>query len=231
MKRSRVLNQTAVAPTTTAVPLPTTAVAPTTAVPAPLRTAVAADRTFVASLQRRFSNQLGFLPTAAIDALIEERRVTLGIENGEPAGYLIARRRLRCQTFTAPIVQAAVCMDLRRRKLGMAMVEALCQDAWVDGRSVVQCWCREDLEACDFWNACGFVAVADRHPGNARNKRMILYRRPLPGCSDVTLRTVPANAGYRAKRIEPQRPSQWLLDFGDALTAGLPDVVFPPRRG
>jgi len=192
---------------------PPTAVPPPAAVVPLLRTAVASDLTFVTSLQRKFSNQLGFLPTTAVDELIGKSRVLLGLENGEPAGYLIARPRLRCQPATAPIVQAAVCMDLRRRSLGMRMVEAVCQDAWVDGRSVVQCWCREDLEACDFWAACGFQPIADRHPNNARNKRMILYRRPLPGCDDATLTAVPRNAGWKGATIPTERPSQLMLPW------------------
>lgn len=196
-----------------------------------VRTAVPSDRTFVASLQRRFSNSLGFLPTAAIDALLDERRILLGTENGDPAGYVIARRRLRCQPFTAPIVQAAVAMDARRRRLGMNLVEAVCQDAWADGRSCVQCWCREDLDACDFWSACGFTAVADRDPLSARRKRMILYRRPLPGCDDVTLRTIPRNAGWKAATISPERPSQLLFPWVSAQPLGLLDVIPPSRSG
>lgn len=210
---SRTSITTAVTHAAAALTSPLTAVAPARPAAADIRVATPADRAYVASLQKRYANQLGFLPLAAIDILIEQRRVMVGRENGDPAGYVVARPRLRCMTAVAPIVQTAVSYDLRRRRLGTALVEAVCADAWVDGRLAVQCWCREDLEACEFWHAAGFMAVADRWPGNARRKRMILYRRPLPGCDDATLTTVPRNAGWKGATIRPDRPPQLMLPF------------------
>lgn len=187
-----------------------------------IRGSTAADSLFLRDLQRRFSNQLGFLPGAALEEMRQSGRQFVGTENGEPAGYLTGWRRLKCQTAVAPIIQAAVAMDARRRRLGLALVEAFCQDAWVDGRLVVQCWCAADLEAVDFWDAAGFVQIGEREPGNARRRRLLLLRRPLPGCPDDVLRAPPRRAGHTASLVPPDRPTQWLLPF--EAGPGLPDA-------
>lgn len=186
-----------------------------------IRTSTGADSLFVRDLQRRFSNQLGFLPGAALDEMRAGGRQFVGTENGEPAGYLTGWRRLKCQPLVAPIIQAAVCLDARRRKLGLALVDAYSQDAWVDGRLAVQCWCAADLEACDFWAAAGFVLVGEREPENARKRRLLLYRRPLPGCPEKLLREPPRRAGHTAALIRPDRPTQFMLPFDGG--PGLPD--------
>lgn len=224
MNRKRASNPTAVTHASTVVaPIGRPPAPVATAVPL-LRTAVARDRLFVADLQRKYANQLGFLPHAALDELVDGGRVLLALENGEPAGYLASRTHLRCQPSTAPIVQAAVCYDARRRALGTRLVEAVCQDAWVAGSTVVQCWCAENLDACDFWSACGFTAVADRDPKNARGRRLLLFRRALPGTPESVLTAVPRNAGWKAATIRPDRPSQLMLPFDGGLDrVGLPD--------
>lgn len=178
-----------------------------------IRVATDADSLFLRSLQRKYSNQLGFLPGKALDEMRQCGRQFVGLENGEPAGYVTGWRRLKCQTAVAPIIQAAVAMDARRRRLGLALVEDFCCDAWVDGRQAVQCWCAADLEAVDFWAAAGFVQIAEREPLNARRRRLLLFRRPLPGCTDDVLRTPPRRAGHTASLVRPDRPTQWLLNF------------------
>jgi hypothetical protein len=179
-----------------------------------IRTASAADTLFLRKLQRTYSNQLGFLPDAAVAECVDGGCVRMALENGDPCGYVLARRRLRCAPHVVPIVQAAVCLDARRRHHGLALVDAVCQDAWVDGRLIVQCWCRADLDAVSFWAAAGFELIAERDPRSARGKPLLLYRRALPGCPSNLLDVVPRRSGWRASLTHGGPAPQYLL-WGD----------------
>jgi hypothetical protein len=198
---------------TTAVRQPTTTT---------IRTATTADSLFVRSLQKRFSNQLGFLPNAAVDECIDGGCVRLATENDDPCGYVLSRRRLKCAPHVAPIVQAAVCLDARRRHHGLTLIESVCQDAWVDGKTIVQCWCRADLDAVDFWDAAGFDLVAERDPRSARGKPLLLFRRALPGCDPASLSVLPRRSGWKAS-LTNDGPSPQMMLFGHG-GPGIPDV-------
>lgn len=178
-----------------------------------IRTATAADSLFVRDLQKKYSNQLGFLPFAAVDECIDGGCVRLATENNDPCGYVLARRRLRCAPHVCPIVQAAVCLDARRRRHGLALVEAVCQDAWVDGRTIVQCWCRDDLDAVDFWDAAGFDLIAERDPRSARGRPLLLFRKALPGCEPASLDVLPRRSGWTASFTHGGPSPQMMLPF------------------
>lgn len=178
-----------------------------------VRIATPADLSFVKHLQKRFSNQLGFLPTAAIEWYLSAGRVTLVLENQEPAGYLLGRRRLRCLPAVVPITQAAVCFDAQRRAHGVELVNAAAAAAAADGRTMLQAWCRSDLEANDFWAAVGFTAIALRRPPTSRGLPLILWRRPLSTAAFPSLLHLPTAAGHQARRTSHIR----LLTAADRL--------------
>src|SRR5207245_1466818 len=106
-------------------------------------------------LQRRHTNELGHLPTAALAWHLENSTVLLALQNDDAAGYLLGRSHLRAQPWVRPITQAAIRYDARRRHHGLALVEVLARDAWKAGQSILQCWCAADLEANQFWLAAG----------------------------------------------------------------------------
>jgi hypothetical protein len=170
--------------------------------PSQLKIATPADSRFVADLQRKHSDALGFLPRVAIDTYVASGRVLIGRENDDHAGYILGRNSLRYDRRIAPITQAAVCMDARRRHLGLALVEAWCSAAYQDGRSCVQCWCADDLESATFWPAVGFTAIARRWPQNSRRRSLTLWRRPIRSADlDPTFRVLPPLAGHRASKV------------------------------
>lgn len=173
--------------------------------PSAVQIASTADLSFVLNLQKRFAAQLGFLPTVALEDYIQRGRVKLVMDNGQPAGYLLGNEKLRCARHVAPLTHTAICYDAQRRLLGAQLVDAAVDDATNGGRSIVQCWCRVDLDANKFWSALGFVAVAIRRPDTSRGLPLILWRRPLNLDGERRLLHIPTQAGYRAITTDPRR--------------------------
>ncbi len=143
-----------------------------------IRAATSADLAFVKHLANRNSNAIGFVPTAGLLNYLDAGCITITNENDAEAGYILARPRVAGATYIRPIVQAAVCFDARRRRHALSLVNDLARAAFISGQLLLQCWCREELEANDFWRAAGFIAVARRHAGTGRGKPCILWRRP-----------------------------------------------------
>lgn len=169
-----------------------------------LRCGRVTDLAFLVALQKRCTDEVGFLPRAASVELLEAGGVVIGRENGDEAGALLWRPTMRCQPGTASIVQAAVAMDAQRRRLGLEMVGKVCQLV-APVACVVQCWCAADLESNEFWRSAGFELVACREPENRRNRRLNLWRIPLGECSRARLLELPRRAGYRAGLFEGKR--------------------------
>lgn len=160
------------------------------------------DVNFILSLMKRHSNALGFLPGQAIVQYAASGRILVTHENEEHAGYLLGRNALRYDPRIAPITQAAICMDARRRGLGLRLVDDYCEMSRLDGRSAVQCWCADDIDATSFWPEAGFVAIARRWPTNTRIRSLTLWRRPTTACVlAADLQRLPPLAGYRASRV------------------------------
>jgi N-acetylglutamate synthase-like GNAT family acetyltransferase len=173
--------------------------------PTAMRIARPADLNFVAALQKKFAAALGFLPLQALAAYIDIGRVTLAQENGDAAGYLLGRTHLKCQPHVMPLVQTAICMDAQRREHGRSLVEAAAAEATLHGRSILQAWCRVDLEANEFWRCCGFEPIAIRRPETARGLPLILWRRPLDEHGRSTILHIPKFAGWRSRCDDPRR--------------------------
>jgi N-acetylglutamate synthase-like GNAT family acetyltransferase len=176
-----------------------------TADPPAVRIATSADASFVCDLQRRYSNELGFLPTMAVNWYIDNGRVLLRQLNGQEAGYLLGRSHLRCQPWVAPLTQTAISFDAQLRDLGRSLVEHAAVTAAADGRSILQAWCRVDLQANEFWRALGFTAVGIRRPNNQRQQPLLLWRRPLDHIGRSRLLILPTAAGFRAVTTERRR--------------------------
>jgi GNAT superfamily N-acetyltransferase len=194
---------------------------PATAEPPRLVVASAKHRNFVLDLQRRFSNQLGFLPAQAIDEYIAARRICLALENGEPAGYVLARPNLASLPGVASCVQTAICFDAQRRKLATALIDRTANAALGAGAHLLQAWCRADLEANGFWEAAGFNAVALRRTGNARRRPLLLWRRALDAHGETALLHLPGRAGCTGRRISNAR----LLTANDRLLLSRPNAA------
>ena len=172
--------------------------------PQTIRRAAPRDVSFVLDLQRRFTGQLGFLPTAAITRYVEQTRVVIGTENDEPAGYLLGNPYLRYQPLIRPITQAAVAMDAQRRRLGLRLVAQTVDDATAAGQTAVQACCAEGLDANDFWLAAGFRPICYLRPDNTRKRAIICWRKILTQQIPTWVINPPRIAGYRAAATNPE---------------------------
>lgn len=165
-----------------------------------IRQATAKDLAFIEHLQRTFSNQLGFLPRAALEEYITRQSVTLAEQNDQPSGYILGLEAMRYDRRIRPITQAAICMDAQRRRQGLALVSHIAAIALLDGQQIVQCWCANDIEAMEFWPAAGFKAVAIRSPHNARGRNLTLWRKAIGSSEPYGFWTPPPLAGHKSER-------------------------------
>lgn len=166
-----------------------------------IRTATPADLRYVLDLAKRHTNEIGFLPRQAYQNLIAMRRVHLALENDEPAGMILGRDALRWCIAMRPITQAAIQYDAQRRHHGLALVTQAAADASAAGQVALQACCREGLEANKFWRIAGFVEICRLDPTNARNRKVICWRKPLiAGFVPAWFRVPPPVSGHRARK-------------------------------
>lgn len=170
-----------------------------------LSVATIADLRFIDSLQKKFGRSLGFLPTEALVANLEQRNVNLCMENDEAAGYLLCRPVLSWQPGLASIVQAAVCMDAQRRHHGLALLLKVEEEARLRGQLAIQANCAIGVEANEFWQAAGFKPIAHLTPATKSQREIICWRKPLTRKLPRWFTVLPAKAGGRGLAVNSTR--------------------------
>lgn len=182
-----------------------------------IRKAKATDLLFIRDLQRRFTNQIGFLPTQATQRELERGRILIGTLNDDEAGFLYTLPRLTSQPTTTAIIQTAVRMDAQRQLLGLQMITQIAHAAAAAGQTILQAWCKANLEANHFWQAAGFKPIAIRPGGNGKQVPHILWRLPLQDTADLTI--LPADKYNRQPGGRFARRERQTIE---------PDLVTPP---
>lgn len=134
---------------------------------------------FVLSLMRKFSDAVGFIPKQGVSRYVERGWCAASEENGDAAGVILFKPQLSHQPNAAQIIIAAVAMDAQRRAHATALVDRVATSAAAAGRSFLQCWCKEDIAAVEFWRAAGFLPVARRSAPTHDESAHVLFRRPL----------------------------------------------------
>lgn len=130
------------------------------------RTARALDMPYLMSLMRANRESVGGLPAPAMLERIERGTVLLASINDDPVGYLLYDSdgaRIR-------IPQACIQYDARRRRYGVALLQAL--RAAHPNIQEITLRCAADLEANVFWRDMGFTCTGTR-PGGRRRGRTI----------------------------------------------------------
>jgi hypothetical protein len=179
-----------------------------------IRRATLPDLKFIIDIQRRFTDQIGFLPKCKTEKSIYFGNVFLGNINGQEAGFLLYEPKLSCQPTTAIIVQAAIRMDAQRQTVGLHLVKNLCNLAYYNDSTVIQASCREDLEANIFWKAAGFTAIATRPGGKRRNFNIIIWRKQLrlfANLYDLAVSKLARGPGGNFVRRSEENPTTLLL--------------------
>jgi len=137
---------------------------------------------YVMQLQRRWSQELGFIPRAGLRRALSEKRVLVVRENRWPAGYVLWTRGRR---GILHIAQAAVEVELLRSKLGSELLGAMRLAARDGGYSIVRLLCREELEANGFWGDAGFVRTGVLSYATSRGRRLNEWTLQLEDCRCV----------------------------------------------
>ena len=165
----------------------------------PVTPAAPRDLAYVVHLQKQHADALGFIPRVALGQKIDLGRIWLARENGEPAGYLhhgsLAIPEVR-------VFQAAIQYDVRRRHLGLALVDDLVRRATEAGARGVSLRCLSFLEANGFWDAAGFRLLTTEpgakgtlnvwvKPLGGAGEPIDFHSRlhPCPGCGAATVDT------------------------------------------
>ena len=115
------------------------------------------DLSYVLDLQKRWSNNIGFLRKAALLDYLETKQLLLVLENGQPAGYLnwtCTRKGL------VRIPQVAVDPQLLRTTIGTKLMRHVERAAVRGSCSVIRLTSRSDLPANRFWPMLGFHITA-----------------------------------------------------------------------
>jgi len=172
----------------------------------PVRLAKPQDLEFVIDLTKKNSNALGFIPQEAVEWYIQNHLVNLVDENGDAAGFILAKHAQPDAPGITSIHQACICYDARRRQAGLALVNRVKAIGAAHGNGVMQLWCRGELDANEFWQAAGFEAVGLRAGGSRRNIPHILWRHALMRGANLT---APPSSRRRTRAgIPVMRPAE-----------------------
>jgi GNAT superfamily N-acetyltransferase len=157
-------------------PLESTSYASCSTITRHVRPALPSDLTFLLDLQRKWSNNLGFLPRACFERYTASGQILVVTENDCPAGYLSwtwhKNGLLRLQ-------QVAVHPDLLRTTIGSKIIRHILKAARSRSCSVVRLTSRSDLPANDFWPTFGFRCTAILRPQTTRNRPLLEWTLPL----------------------------------------------------
>lgn len=140
-----------------------------------VRAATPADLGFLDDLQLRNTDAIGFLPAQMWEPSIAAGRVTIVLDNGDPAGYLM-RGPIRP---TTKVYQCVVRADSREKANGTALARAfqdLCLSHQVETLSL---HCAEDLPSNAYWQAMRYDFAGTRDPRGTRGRKHNRWRKHL----------------------------------------------------
>lgn len=178
-----------------------------------VRLATITDLKFIVSLQRRWSNTIGFLPACTHQRYIEAQHVLLVLENDEPAGFL---------NFTVTpkgllrVPQVAIHPELLRTTLGSKVMRTLIRTANRNSLGAIRLTSRTDLLANLFWPNFGFKPTAILTPKTKRNKPHIEWTLQLQNSQQALLAMMGHSFNRNDALLRPQTP-----DDAYAITAKL----------
>jgi hypothetical protein len=127
-----------------------------------IRPGVLGDLSFLDSLQKLHTKQVGWMPTAQFEGKIKLGHVLIAEdETKRPVGYCIGNDQYFKRDDLGIIYQMNVMPGRQRALIGVSLLKAQFERS-AYGCRLYCCWCAQDIEANRFWEACGFVPLAFR---------------------------------------------------------------------
>lgn len=128
---------------------------------------------YVDSLQRKNAEALSFYPKCVFEREVANKRLFLGLLNGDPCGYLY----VGAAGGDVKLHQVCIQYDARRRLYGACLVK--CVEDYASGSFSITLRCGFDLEANKFWKDMGFSCVDVQDGGIRRMRKINVWRKIL----------------------------------------------------
>lgn len=122
---------------------------------------------YVTDLARKHYEEIGFLPAPRLEEYRRSGQLWTADENGEPCGFLVWGNGWP----VLRVYQVCIQYDAQRRLHGAALIGKLINKAEAEGYDRISCWVADDIPANDFWQAMGFVKMAERAGGKKRGRK------------------------------------------------------------
>lgn len=165
-----------------------------------VRTATRSDLPFIDQLQKKFSNNVGFLPGPALVAYVDRFSVLIALDSNTQVGYLLGRPALHWQPLLRPIYQLCVEPIAQGHHHAIGLITAWQNLAKLSGQVGVQANCANHIPANTFWPAQGYKFICHLTPTNARSRDIIVWRKPLARALPRWFIDAPHRAGYRGRK-------------------------------
>lgn len=135
------------------------------------------DLAWIDQMQKVHAGHLGFLWAKALEKRIDEKTVRIAVDaNGTQFAYILWGEGYNGRDDVTICYQLAVAPAHYRRLIGASLVAA-----WIEslpyGSRLAGCWCAQDLPANNFWQACGFQAMAWRTGSRIKQRPHIWWCR------------------------------------------------------
>lgn len=138
------------------------------------------DAEYIIGLMRTETDALGFIPSVAIRSrwVPKGRYIIQRDRRGRRRGYLLHGPACPGQ----PLIVNQVCINFDHRLQGYAhlAMRELVRRARAAGSTEIRLRCAADLDANQFWLACGFTPTDAFMGGFRRHRVIIAYRLRLP---------------------------------------------------
>lgn len=135
------------------------------------------DLAWIDQMQKVHAGHLGFLWAKALEKRIDEKTVRIAVDShGTQFAYIMWGEGYNGRDDVTICYQLAVAPAHYRRLIGASLVAA-----WIEslpyGFRLAGCWCAQDLPANNFWEACGFQAMAWRTGSRIKQRPHIWWCR------------------------------------------------------
>lgn len=153
---------------------------------------------YVQALQRKHSDELGFLPRQSLEEYWSRGQINPAYENGDLCGFLLYYdgrngNRPRARPDVIALHQACIQYDAQRVKHGTKLVTDLIDHAQRHRFRTIECRVRDDIPANVFWRAMGFVDHGRVLGGRRRDRRVIRWLWK-PAATNVGMTFVPRHS-------------------------------------